>query len=318
MVLKVSNLTTHFSLPYGIVQAVRGVSFELKKGESLALVGESGCGKTVTCLSLLRLLPSNGRVVKGTAYFQGQDLFALSPQEFLKIRGHKISMIYQDPMTALNPVLTIGFQVAEPLWRHKGLSKKEAYKVVEELLAQVGIPDPSSFKDKYPHQLSGGMRQRVIIAMALSCDPEILIADEPTTALDVTVQAQILDLIASLQKKRGTSLLLVTHDLGIVADMADRVAVFYGGRIVETAPVEEIFYNPLHPYTQGLLACLPRMEGEKKKGLPYISGYPPNLISPPPGCPFAPRCNKAQDICQEEIDLWEISPGHWVSCHRVS
>lgn len=317
MILEVSNLTTHFYLPYGIVQAVRNVSFNLKKGETLALVGESGCGKTITCLSLLKLIPSNGRIISGAAYFKGQNLLNLTYQELLKIRGNRISMIYQDPMTALNPVLTIGFQIAEPLRRHKGLSAKEAYQVVEEMLHQVGIPDPPHLKDKYPHQLSGGMRQRVIIAMALACEPEILIADEPTTALDVTVQAQILELIASLQKRRGTSLLLVTHDLGIVADMADRIAIFYAGKVVEMAPVEEIFYNPLHPYTKGLLACLPKMTGERRKKLPYISGHPPNLINPPPGCSFAPRCEKVQDICREEPMAREVSPGHWVSCHKV-
>ena len=319
--LEVKNLVTQFRTDDGIIKAVDDVSFDIDKGETLGLVGESGCGKSVTSLSIMQLIPMPpGEIVSGSILFRRRELLELSEREIRSVRGNDIAMIFQEPMTSLNPVFTIGDQIAEAIILHKGVSKKEAWRQAVENLKAVAIPDPESRVKEFPHQLSGGMRQRVMIAMALSCDPALLIADEPTTALDVTIQAQILDLLASLKTRYNISVLLITHDLGVVAQVADRVAVMYAGKIVELATVEDLFNQALHPYTQGLLRSVPRLDrGIKpgaKKRLDTIEGTVPNLADLPSGCAFASRCAKATDKCriQENMFLREPYKKHHVRC----
>lgn len=315
--LKIKNLRTYFFTRRGIVKAVDGVDMEAKKGKLTALVGESGCGKSVTGLSIMGLIPSPvGKIVEGEILFEGNDLAKLNYKEMVDLRGKDISMIFQEPMTSLNPVLTIGRQVGEPLHIHSSSSPEEINERVLSILDLVGIPEPHSRLKSYPHQLSGGMRQRVMIAMALICRPKLLIADEPTTALDVTIQAQILDLMLELMKKINTSIILITHDLGVVAEVCDEVNVMYAGKIVEKGDVFGIFDNPSHPYTWGLLRSIPRIgkKGKAKK-LYTIKGMVPNLIDPPPGCRFADRCDKARGICcEEEPPFTTIEEGHFVKC----
>lgn len=298
--LEVQDLKTYFKVKAGKVRAVDGVSFAIKPGERLGVVGESGCGKSVTALSIMRLLPRPaGEIVGGSVLFEDQDLVDLPESAMRKVRGGKIGMIFQDPLTCLNPTMTIGRQIAEGLLIHlKNLSKEEAHKRAISLLEQVGIPAAAQRINSYPHQFSGGMRQRVMIAMALACNPKLIIADEPTTALDVTVQAQILELISAVSHEFGTAVILITHDLGVVAGMTDRVVVMYAGKVVETAPTDEIFANPRHPYTLGLLASVPRVDEQRHAELKTIEGAPPDLLKPPPGCPFMPRCAFARAICR--------------------
>jgi oligopeptide/dipeptide ABC transporter ATP-binding protein len=307
--LEVKNLETHFPTRAGVVKAVNDVSFHLEAGELLGLVGESGCGKSITALSIMRLIAPPGKIVGGEVWFRGanyekpENLLTLSDERMRAIRGDDISMIFQDPMTSLNPVYTVGEQIAEALRLHRGLSRKQAYEAAIEAMKEVAIPDPSRRVDDYPHQLSGGMRQRVMIAMALACNPELLIADEPTTALDVTIQAQILELIDNLRKTRKLAVLLITHDLGVVAEVADRVCVMYTGRIVEESGVDEIFERPKHPYTQGLLRSVPKltMEGvTRNKRLETIEGIVPSPTNLPPGCHFAPRCPHVHERCTHD------------------
>jgi len=314
-IIQVKNLKTHFYTSEGIVPAVDGVDITIHPGETVALVGESGSGKSVTSISIMRLVPQPpGKIVEGEILFHGENLLNKTEGEMRKIRGNRISMIFQEPMTSLNPAYRVGEQIMEALSLHLGLNKDKALAKAIEMLTLVGIPSPEKRVYDYPHQLSGGMRQRVMIAMALACHPEVLIADEPTTALDVTIQAQILDLLRKLRKEMGTSILLITHDLGVVAEMADRVAVMYGGKIVEKSGVNHLFANPLHPYTQGLLKSIPTMEGKKEK-LYAIEGVVPNPLHLPPGCRFAPRCPYAQDICREkEPELKQVADKRWVSC----
>ena len=305
--LEVRNLTTHFFTKEGVVHAVDDVSFEIDYGETLGLVGESGCGKSVTALSLTRLVPNPpGRIVSGEIIFDGINLMKLSEEEMRLLRGKKIGFIFQDPMTSLNPTLTIGYQIAESARIHLGLTRKAADDRAVELLSTVGIPRSRERMRDYPHQFSGGMRQRVMIAIALACDPMLLLADEPTTALDVTIQAQILDLIRSLSQEFGTAVILITHDLGIAAGMCNRVNVMYAGRIVETAAVDDIFEKPRMPYTWGLMDSLPRLDEERGARLRTIEGLPPDLLSPPDACRFAPRCDYARDVCRE--DEPELTP----------
>jgi oligopeptide/dipeptide ABC transporter ATP-binding protein len=314
--LDVQNLKTFFFTSGGLVKAVRGIDFTISAGETLALVGESGCGKSMSALSLLRLVPPPGRIVEGKICFAGEDLMLIPRPEMRRIRGNRISMIFQEPMTSLNPVFRIGDQIGEVLRLHKGLEADAAQDSAAELLAQVGIPSPRQRLRDYPHSLSGGMRQRVMIAMALAGDPELLIADEPTTALDVTIQAQILDLLRSLQRERTMATLLITHDLGVVAETADRVAVMYAGLIMEYAPVETIFAHPGHPYTQGLLACVPRL-GERRKRLLPISGQLPPGGAEDEGCPFLDRCPEPFAPCKGKLPpLREVASGHLVRCWR--
>jgi len=315
--IQVKNLRTSFFTPEGEVRAVDGVSFNIGEGKTLGLVGESGCGKSVTALSILRLVPSPpGRVVGGAIYFRGQDLLKLDKEAMRKIRGSEISMIFQEPMTSLNPVFTIGDQIGEAIRLHQGLGKRETREKTVEMLRLVKIADPESRIDDYPHQLSGGMRQRVMIAMALSCNPSLLIADEPTTALDVTIQAQILELMRELQHRMGMSLLLITHDLGVVAEETEEVAIMYAGKIVERARTEAIFRRPLHPYTTGLLNSLPGARGSKKKRLEAIPGVVPSPLELPGGCRFRDRCPKAAAVCAEaEPPLVETEKGHSVACY---
>ncbi len=315
--LEVKDLETQFSTPDGTVHAVNGISFSLKEGETLGVVGESGCGKSVTMMSLLRLIPMPpGKIVNGEVLFQGQDLMKMSKDEIRRIRGAKISMIFQDPMTSLNPVLTIGKQMKEPLLLHLGMNEKQADERAAELLTMVGISDATAHLSDYPHQFSGGMRQRVMIAMSLACNPELLIADEPTTALDVTIQAQIADLVKRLRDELGMAVIWITHDLGVVAGFAERVLVMYAGFIVESAPVIELYASPKHPYTTALLSSLPRVDGSSiGQKLEIIEGLPPALLEKPEACPFAPRCKFVQDKCLKEnpaLDEW--SPEHKVAC----
>ena len=314
-ILEVKDLSVHIKTQHGVVQAVRGVSFDLEEKETLAIVGESGSGKSITVKSLMGLLPRNGKVVSGSIKFQGKDLAQYSERQMQSIRGVDISMIFQDPMTSLNPTMTIGKQIIEVLQRHrKDLSKDQMKARAIEILALVGISNPETRYKQYPHQLSGGMRQRVVIACALACDPKVLIADEPTTALDVTIQAQILDLMKELQSKINTSIIIITHNLGVVANIADRVAVMYGGKLVEVSDVRELFYNTKHPYTQGLLNSIPTTNDKGKK-LSAIPGTPPNLMTPPKGCPFAARCQYTLKVCQEYIPEYTASsPTHKVAC----
>jgi oligopeptide transport system ATP-binding protein len=307
----------YFHARDGVVKAVNGVSYTLEENQALGIVGESGSGKSVTALTIMGLIPRPpGKVESGEVLFKDRNLLALSDREMQRIRGNDIAMIFQDPMTSLNPVYRIGHQIAEPLMLHKKMNKRDAYGRVLELLRQVGIPHPELRIKNYPHQLSGGMRQRVMIAMALSCDPAILIADEPTTALDVTIQAQIIDLMRDIQKRRGSSIVMITHDLGVIADMADNILVMYAGRPVEFGTAEQVFARPLHPYTWGLMDSLPRVDITEKLPLKPIGGFPPSLIDLPSGCPFHPRCPYTQDLCVRETPaLTDIDGGHASACH---
>ncbi|GER65836.1 dipeptide transport ATP-binding protein DppD [Weizmannia acidilactici] len=314
-ILEVEDLQVSFSTHGGTVQAVRGVSFQLNKGETLAIVGESGCGKSVTSQSIMQLLPaSNVKRLSGSVRFKGTDILKYSEKQMRKIRGSEISMISQDPMTGLNPTLTIGNQLLEVVKEHQKLFHEEAVQMVVDILHTVGIPSPHERMKQYPHQFSGGMRQRIMIAMALICNPEIIIADEPTTALDVTIQAQIFELFKKIQRETGVSIILITHDLGVVAQVADRIAVMYAGKIVETGTREEIFYNAEHPYTRGLLNSVPRLDMEEGELIP-IPGTPPDLFAPPPGCPFTARCPMAMEVCSRvEPFHSKKSASHSVYC----
>jgi oligopeptide/dipeptide ABC transporter ATP-binding protein len=315
-VLEVHNLKTRFHTQDGTVFAVNGVSFDLFEGELLGIVGESGCGKSVTMMSLLKLIPiPPGEIAEGEAYFEAKDLISMDADDIRNIRGYKIGFIFQDPMTSLNPVLTIGHQITEPLHTHLGLSKEEAEKNAVKILELIGIPRAKERLSDYPHQFSGGMRQRVMIAIALSCYPKILIADEPTTALDVTIQAQIIDLVKDLRKELGMSIIWITHDLGVIAGLADRVIVMYGGFLVEQAPVKDLYHNPQHPYTRGLLGSLPRLEERSVDRLTNIKGQPPNLLSEPTACPFSPRCPYVFEKCVEENPaILPSDDNHDVAC----
>jgi oligopeptide transport system ATP-binding protein len=314
--LEVKNLKTQFFTQDGVVKAVDDLSFYIMPGETLGVVGESGSGKSITGLSLMRLIPSPpGKIVNGEVIFNGKDVLKMSDEQVRHIRGNDIAMIFQDPMTSLNPVLTINRQISESLMLHMGMNKEQAKARAIELLKMVGIPNAEERVDQYPHQFSGGMRQRVMIAMALSCNPKLLIADEPTTALDVTIQAQILDLMKTLQSETGAGVMMITHSMGVVAGMADRVQVMYAGHIVETATTEEIFANPRHPYTVGLMKSIPRLDAQKKEKLQPIRGLPPDLIDLPDMCPFVPRCNYAREQCERKNPpLMEVSPGHFSAC----
>jgi oligopeptide transport system ATP-binding protein len=316
-VLEVRDLCTHIATEDGVIKAVDSVSFELAAGEVLGIVGESGSGKSVTSLSLLGLMPRPPAFhPRGQALYRGRDLLQLSERELRAIRGDRISMIFQDPMSALNPYLTVERQLTEVLELHRGLDHRQARVRSAQMLERVGIADPERRLDAYPHELSGGMRQRVMIAMALLCEPDVLIADEPTTALDVTIQAQILRLIESLRRDFGTSVILITHDLGVVAGMADRVAVMYAGRIVESAPTEALFAAPAHPYTAGLLASTPSLTGPHRERLRAIAGLPPSLAALPSGCAFRPRCGRSIDACSEPPPLLEFEAGRFARCHH--
>jgi oligopeptide transport system ATP-binding protein len=315
--LEVQNLTVRFHTRDGVVRAVEDVSFSLDRGETLGIVGESGSGKSVTCLALLGLIPCPpGRLEGGRAGFDGTDLLSCGERHLRQVRGRRIGMIFQDPMTALNPYLSIGAQLAEPLTCHGQLGRRAAWARAEAALTEVGLQDAAARARSFPHQLSGGMRQRVVIAMALIAGPDLIIADEPTTALDVTVQAQILDLIRGLQRARGTAMVLITHNLGVVAGACDRVAVMYAGRLVESGRVTEVFRRPLHPYTQALYRALP-VPGCRGTDLYTIPGQPPRLTRAEPGCPFAPRCPAAAAICSTPLGLVEMTPGHWTACVRM-
>jgi len=315
-ILDVQGLETTFKTPDGVVHAVNGVSFGLAEGETLGVVGESGCGKSVTMLSVLGLIASPpGKINAGKAFFTGQDLIKMSNEEIRHIRGAQIGMIFQDPMTSLNPVLTIGRQLEEPLILHIGMTKKQARERAAELLTMVGIPNAKDRLNDYPHQYSGGMRQRVMIAMALACTPQILIADEPTTALDVTIQAQIMELVKRLREELGMAIIWITHDLGVVAGIAQRVLVMYGGFIIEEAPVKDLFASPEHPYTLGLLGSLPRVDEKEHTKLFSIEGQPPVLYQMPTACPFAPRCKWALEHCwKENPPLMVVGPEHRAAC----
>ncbi|MDD9935808.1 MAG: ABC transporter ATP-binding protein [Myxococcales bacterium] len=322
-VLRVQDLVTTFATDQGVIRPVDGVSFELARGRTLAIVGESGCGKSVTALSIMRLIPeSNGRIESGSISFEGQDVLALSKREMRSFRGNRAAMVFQEPMTALNPVHTVGKQVSEAFRLHQGKSKGEAWDEAVRMLDTVKIPDPAARARNYPHELSGGMRQRVMIAMALACNPALLIADEPTTALDVTIQAQVLRLMQTLQEELGTAMLFITHDLGVVAEVADEVAVMYAGRIVEHASAAEIYREPLHPYTRGLMSALPRLDGDRSAPLTTIDGIVPALSDLPKGCRFAARCPLVEDVCREQIpDLIELRVGDHtrkLACHVTS
>ena len=315
--LEVRKLRTSFFTSDGVVHAVDNVSFSVRRGEAVALVGESGCGKSVTAMSIMRLVAVPGKITGGEVRFKGRDLVPLPEKEMRAVRGNDIAMVFQEPMTSLNPVFKIGAQVAEAIRIHRKLSKKEAWKEAAKMLDLVSIPDPVKRLDDYPHQLSGGMRQRVMIAMALSCDPELLIADEPTTALDVTIQAQIMELLASLQKKLGLAVLLITHDLGVVAEFCERVIVMYTGRVVEEAPVLDLFARPAHPYTRGLLKSLPSVIKEESfKRLPTIAGMVPPLTALPQGCKFNPRCPDVMEICYgREPALMQVGAAQTARCY---
>ena len=314
--LDIKDLAVRFNTPEGVVHAVNGVSLRLEEGETVGIVGESGSGKSVSVLSTLRLIPTPpGRIERGSVMFEGKDLLQLEDKEINEIRGGKIGMIFQDPMTSLNPVITVGKQVTESMMIHLGLDRDEANERAVQLLEMVGIPKAKDRLDDYPHQFSGGMRQRVMIAMALACSPEILIADEPTTALDVTIQAQFVELVKRLRDELGMAIIWITHDLGVVAGLAQRVVVMYGGYLVEEAPVKELYADPRHPYTLGLLGSLPRLDAEEKDRLTSIDGLPPVLYEEPKSCPFAPRCEFAIERCHNENPpLEEVSPGHKIAC----
>jgi oligopeptide transport system ATP-binding protein len=315
-ILEVKDLEISFGTYAGEVQAVRGVTFDLRRGETLAIVGESGSGKSVTAKSIMRLLPEANSIIKGgEAVFEGQNLLTLSEKRMQGIRGSKIAMVFQDPMTSLDPTMRVGRQITESLKKHLGMSGQRAKERSLELLEMVGIPSAEDRLRQYPHQFSGGMRQRVVIAIALACDPQILIADEPSTALDVTIQAQILELLRDLQERLGMSVILITHDLGVVAQTAHRVAVMYGGKIVETGTVREIFYNPQMPYTWGLLSSIPLPTADRSQDLIPIPGSPPDMLDPPKGCPFTPRCPYAMRICAEDMpDYTTFSVEHKAAC----
>jgi len=317
--LKIRDLETRFYTDDGVVHAVNGVSYEMGAGETLGVVGESGCGKSVHALSIMRLIPDPpGKIEKGEIIFDGRDLLKLSKAEIRHVRGKDIAMVFQDPMSSLNPVYTVGFQIVEALMLHKNMNKTEARERAGEMLSLVGIPAAKNRLDDYPHQFSGGMRQRAMIAMALSCEPKLLIADEPTTALDVTIQAQIVDLVNRLQENLGMAIMWITHDLGVVAELADRINVMYAGRIVERGLVEDIYKYPRHPYTMGLLGSLPRLDEAPGTKLVAISGLPPDLIDLPRGCPFAARCVYRQERCVQEIQELEYAEirDHLVACWR--
>jgi oligopeptide transport system ATP-binding protein len=315
-ILQVKDLEISFNTYGGEVQAVRSVSFDLRRGETLAIVGESGSGKSVTAKSIMRLLPEANSIIKGgEAVFEGQNLLSLSEKQMQGIRGSKIAMVFQDPMTSLDPTMRVGRQITESLKKHLGMSGSRANERAVELLEMVGIPNTEDRVRQYPHQFSGGMRQRVVIAISLACNPQILIADEPTTALDVTIQAQILELLRDLQERIGTSVILITHDLGVVAQTAHRVAVMYAGKVVETGTVREIFYNPQMPYTWGLLSSIPLPTADRSQDLIPIPGSPPDMLDPPTGCPFTPRCPYAMQICAEEMpDYTTFSAEHRAAC----
>ena len=318
--LRVKDLRTHFFTEEGVVRAVDGVSYDLEEGETLGLVGESGCGKSVSALSLLRLIPNPpGKIIGGEVWFDGQDILKADEDEIRHIRGNRIAMVFQEPMTSLNPVLTIGRQITEALELHLKMDKHAASKRATELLEMVGIPEAGARLNDYPHQFSGGMRQRVMIAMALSCNPKLLLADEPTTALDVTIQAQILEIMARLSKELGTAVIIITHNLGVVARYADRVNVMYAGRIVETASAKELYANPRHPYTLGLLRSVPRLDEIRKDKLEPIEGVPPDLVNLPRGCPFYPRCRFHVEKCLEESPpLLMVGERHFSACWEWS
>ncbi|MDO4547026.1 MAG: ABC transporter ATP-binding protein [Clostridia bacterium] len=312
--LEVKNLVTTFDIHVGKVQAVRGIDFSINEGEKVGIVGESGCGKSVSMMSILRLLPKYASITSDGMFFDGIDISNPTQQALRAIEGDKIGMVFQDPMTSLNPLYTIGNQLAEPLRIHRGMTKAQSRERALELLRLVDMPDPESRLSQYPHELSGGMRQRVMIAMAIACNPKLIIADEPTTALDVTIQAQILDLLSDLKNKLNTAIILITHDLGVIAGMCERVLVMYAGKIVEAGTTRELFYNPRHPYTWGLLRSIPSSTATKDKLVP-IPGTPPDLISPPAGCPFAPRCPYAMNICAEKMpESKNISDTHTACC----
>ena len=315
-VLEVEDIRTRFKTRDGTVHAVNGISFNLAEGELLGVVGESGSGKSVTMMSMLKLLPMPpAEIVSGRVRLEGSDLLALDANELRRVRGAEVGFVFQDPMTSLNPVLTVGYQLAEPLRVHLGMSRAGARKRAVELLERVGIPAAASRLDEFPHQFSGGMRQRVMIAIALACNPRVLIADEPTTALDVTIQAQILDVVKRLRRESGTAIIWITHDLGVMAGLADRVMVMYGGLVVERARAEKLYKRPRHPYTRGLLGTLPRLDGTRADRLPSIPGQPPSLAEAPAACPFAPRCGHAFERCwQENPALVSVSTGHEVAC----
>jgi len=315
--LDIQDLTAQFSTKAGILTAVNHLSLKLEKGRVLGLVGESGCGKTITALSILNLVPPPGKIATGKIFFEGRDLLSLSEEELRSIRGARIAMIFQEPMTALNPVLTVGTQISEVLTTHTKSTRDEALHASIELLRSVGIPSPEKRVHEYPHQLSGGMRQRVIIAMAIACKPSLVLADEPTTALDVTIQAHILELLGSIQAEMGMAMILVTHDLGLIAERAHEVAVMYAGRIVEQAETRELFSDPRHPYTRGLMASVPRPGQERKKRLQTITGSVPPLNNLPVGCAFKTRCDLKTAHCEQEPELVEVKPGHWVRCWHI-
>ncbi|THE15136.1 ABC transporter ATP-binding protein [Bacillus timonensis] len=315
-ILEINDLNVSFDTSAGKVKAVRGVSFSVEKGEAIAIVGESGCGKSVTAKAIMRLLPSpQAKIEKGSILLNGENIVLKSEKAMGKIRGNEVGMIFQDPMTSLNPTTKIGIQIAEGIIRHRRISKKEALEHAIKMLELVGISQPEKRIHQYPHEFSGGMRQRVMIAIALACRPRLLIADEPTTALDVTIQAQILQLMKELQQKTDTSIILITHDLGVVAEMCSKVVVMYAGEIVETGSVEEIFSKPTHPYTKGLLKSIPRLDMDKHEKLSTITGTPPDLLDPPKGCSFYPRCEMAMKICAEHKPEFEaVSPTQYSSC----
>jgi peptide/nickel transport system ATP-binding protein len=314
--LVIDNLTVSFPTDDGRVQAVRGVSYTVKAGDSMGIVGESGSGKSVSSMAIMGLLPKSARI-SGSIRFRGRELIGLGEREYAELRGNKIAMIFQDPLTSLNPVYTIGFQIAEAVLAHNEVSKQAALDRAVELLSVVGIPFPEQRINSYPHELSGGMRQRVVIAIAMANNPDVIIADEPTTALDVTVQAQVLEALEAARAETGAALILITHDLGVIAGHSDRIGVMYAGKLVETGTIEDVFYRPRMPYTLGLLGSLPRLDQSKQERLTPIKGSPPSLLNLPPGCPFTPRCPMAQDICdREEPDLLAVDgSGHAAACH---
>ena len=313
--LEVTDLRTYFFTEAGVVKAVDGISVSVEEGKTIGLVGESGSGKSVTAQSVLRIVPRPGKIVDGTIRFDGEDLLAKSEGEMRKMRGNKMAVVFQDPTTSLNPVYTVRKQLSDILLLHKDLTKDQAYKTALGLLEKVGIPEPGSRLKAYPHELSGGMKQRIAIARALSCEPKLLFADEPTTNLDVTIQAQVLDLLKQLQKEYGMTMVMITHDMGIVADMTERVTVLYAGKVMEEADTVTLFTNPKHPYTEALLKAVPSVA--QTRALEVIPGNIPNLIEPPVGCVFHPRCKFAKDICMKECPQWEmVSDGHYVACHR--
>ena len=318
-VLQVRDLSTHFHTQDGVVKAVEHVSYEVAKGEVIALVGESGCGKTVSALSIVRLIQEPpGRIVSGQVIFNGTDLLKLSRQAVRKVRGSQIAMIFQEPMTSLNPVLTIRRQMTEALEIHRGMKRQEALDEAIRLLERVGITQAERRIKDYPHNFSGGMRQRVMMAMAISCQPQVIIADEPTTAVDVTIQAQLLEMLHNITKDLDTAVILITHNLGIVARYARRVYVMYAGRIVEHGSAQAVYHDPRHPYTEGLLCSVPRLDEPRCVRLVPIEGQPPDLIAPPPGCQFHPRCSQAQDQCKEgTLELVEVAPGHYTACRMA-